>query len=205
MIRIALVVGSTRPGRRGTAAARWALDTAAASPAVAGGRASIDILNVADFDLPLLDEPVPAAFGAYAQSHTRRWSQAVAAFDAFVFVTPEYNHSFPAALKNALDYLFAEWQHKVAGFVGYGTSGGIRAVEQLRQVMGELKVADVPTQVALSMFTDFTFTDPTDPTDPGTCTPAPHHAETLTRMLEEIIAWSAALVPLRAEAQPVTS
>lgn len=165
MIRIALVVGSTRPGRRGTAVARWALDTAAASPAVADGRASIDILNVADFDLPLLDEPVPAAFGAYAHS----------------------------------------WQHKIAGFVGYGTSGGIRAVEQLRQVMGELKVADMPTQVALSMFTDFTFSDPTDPTDPGTCTPAPHHAETLTRMLEEIIAWSAALAPLRTEPQPATA
>jgi NAD(P)H-dependent FMN reductase len=205
MIRIALVVGSTRPGRRGTAVARWAFDAAAASPAVVDGRASIDILDVADFDLPLLDEPVPAAFGAYAEPHTHRWSQAVAAFDAFVFVTPEYNHSFPASLKNALDYLYAEWQHKVAGFVSYGTSGGIRAVEQLRQVMGELKVADVPTQVALSMFADFTFTDLTNPTDPGTCTPAPHNAETLTRMLEEIITWSTALAPLRAEPQPVTS
>ncbi|WP_344439026.1 NADPH-dependent FMN reductase, partial [Actinomadura bangladeshensis] len=99
-------------------------------------------------------------------------------FDAFVFVTPEYNHSFPAALKNALDYLHAEWQHKAAGFVGYGTSGGIRAVEQLRQIMGELKVPDVPTQVALSMFTDFTFTGPVGPIEPGTCTPAPHHADT---------------------------
>ncbi|MEU8118922.1 NAD(P)H-dependent oxidoreductase [Spirillospora sp. NPDC049024] len=101
--------------------ARWALDAAAASPAVADGRAGIDILNVADFDL-------------FCWTN-RRWSQAVAVFDAFAFVTPECNHSFPAALKNALDHLYSEWQHKVAGFVGYGTSGGIRAVEQLRQVI----------------------------------------------------------------------
>ncbi|MEV0169312.1 NADPH-dependent FMN reductase [Nonomuraea fuscirosea] len=205
MIRIAVVVGSTRPARRGTAVARWVLDTAAAHPAVADGRASINILDIADFDLPLLDEPVPAAYGDYAQSHTLRWSQAVAAFDAFVFVAPEYNRSFPASLKNALDYLYAEWLHKVAGFVGYGVSGGLRAVEQLRQVMGELKVANVPTQVALSIYTDFTSTNPTDPTDAGTCTPAPYHAERLAQMLEEIIIWSAALAPLRAEAQPTTA
>ncbi|MEV0196767.1 NAD(P)H-dependent oxidoreductase [Nonomuraea sp. NPDC050691] len=205
MTRIALIVGSTRPGRRGSAVARWVLDTAATHPAVAAGRAVLDLLDVADFGLPLLDEPVPAAFGAYTHPHTHRWSAAVAAFDAYVFITPEYNHSFPAALKNALDYLHAEWQDKAAGFISYGTNGGTRAVEQLRQVMGELRIADVPTQVALSMFTDFTFTDPRDPTQPGTCTPAPHHADALDRMLKEIIAWSEALAPLRAQAQPLSA
>lgn len=197
MIRIAVVVGSTRPGRRGESVARWVADTAAAHPAVTDGRAAVEVVDLAAFDLPLLDEPVPAAFASYAHAHTRRWADTVAGFDGFVFVTPEYNHSFPAALKNAIDFLYAEWHDKAAGFVGYGIHGGTRAVEQLRQIMAEVKIADVHTQVALSMFTDFTFTNPANPTDPGTCTPGPHHADALTTMLDEVIAWSAALKPLR--------
>ncbi|MFG1677288.1 NADPH-dependent FMN reductase [Micromonospora sp. NPDC049282] len=200
MIRIAVIVGSTRPGRRGESVANWVVDTAAALPAVIDGRVAVELVDLAAFDLPMLDEPVPAAFASYAHDHTRRWADTVAGFDGFVFVTPEYNHSFPAALKNAIDFLYAEWHHKAAGFVGYGIHGGTRAVEQLRQVMAEVKIADVHTQVALSMFVDFTFTDPADPTDPGTCTPGPHNVAALGTMLDEIVAWSAALKPLRAPA-----
>ncbi|MGW3892686.1 NADPH-dependent FMN reductase [Micromonospora chokoriensis] len=200
MIRIAVIVGSTRPGRRGESVANWVADTAAALPAVVDGRAAVELVDLAAFDLPMLDEPVPAAFGSYAHDHTRRWADTVAGFDGFVFVTPEYNHSIPASLKNAIDFLYAEWHHKAAGFVSYGIHGGTRAVEHLRQVMAEVKIADVHTQVALSMFVDFTFTNPADPTDPGTCTPGPQNVAALDTMLDEIVAWSAALKPLRSPA-----
>ncbi|MEU8244923.1 NAD(P)H-dependent oxidoreductase [Nonomuraea sp. NPDC048916] len=197
MIRIAVIIGSTRPGRRAEAVARWVADTSVRHPAVTAGQAAVEVVDIAAYGLPLLDEPMPAAFGRYANAHTHRWADTIAAFDGFVFVTPEYNRSFPAALKNAIDFLYAEWHHKAAGFVGYGVHGGIRAVEQLRQVMAEAKIADVQTQVALAMFTDFVFTDPTDPTDPGTCTPSTRQESTLATMLDEIIAWSHALKPLR--------
>ncbi|MER5717528.1 NAD(P)H-dependent oxidoreductase [Streptomyces sp. NPDC002132] len=197
MIRIAVIIGSTRPGRRVEAVARWVADTSVRHPAVVAGQADVEVVDIAAYALPLLDEPVPAAFTRYANAHTRRWAETIAAFDGFVFVTPEYNRSVPAALKNAIDFLYAEWHHKAAGFVVYGVHGGIRAVEQLRQVMAEVKIADVQTQVALAMFTDFTFTDPTDPTDPGTCTPSTRQEATLATMLDEIIAWSQALKPLR--------
>jgi NAD(P)H-dependent FMN reductase len=197
MIRIAVIIGSTRPGRRAEAVARWVADASVRHPAVTAGQAVVEVVDIAAYGLPLLDEPVPAAFGRYANAHTRRWAQTIAAFDGFVFVTPEYNRSVPAALKNAIDFLYTEWHHKAAGFVGYGVHGGIRAVEQLRQVMAEVKIADVQTQVALAMFTDFTFTDPTDPTDPGTCTPSTRQESTLVTMLDEIVAWSQALKPLR--------
>ncbi|MEU3724620.1 NAD(P)H-dependent oxidoreductase [Streptomyces sp. NPDC031705] len=162
MIGIAVITGSTRPGRRAEAVARWVTDTSARHLAVAAGQAAVEVVDIAAYGLPLLDEPVPAAFGRYANAHTRRWAQTIAAFDGFRFVTPECNRSVPAALKNAIDFLYAEWHHKAAGFVGYGVQGGIRAVEQLRQVMAEVKIADVQTQVALGMFTGFTFTGHTD-------------------------------------------
>ncbi|GAA1269963.1 hypothetical protein GCM10009609_36280 [Pseudonocardia aurantiaca] len=111
-----------------------------------------------------------------------------------MFVTPEYNHSVPAALKNAIDYLFAEWNDKAAGFVSYGVHGGTRSVEHLRLALGEVKVADVRTQVALSLFTDFEITDPTEQ---GVFRPGPHQEETLGELLDEVVAWSRALAPLR--------
>jgi NAD(P)H-dependent FMN reductase len=136
--QIAVVLGSTRPGRNGEAVARWAYD-------LAGKRddAEFELLDIAAFDLPMLDEPVPPSMAQYGHEHTKRWAAKVAEFDGYIFVTPEYNHSTPAALKNALDYLYAEWNNKAAGFVSYGSAGGIRAVEQLRLTMAELQVATV--------------------------------------------------------------
>ena len=138
---------------------------------------------------------MPAAFGEYRHEHTRRWAAAVESYDGFVFVTPEYNHAMPAALKNAIDFLFVEWQDKAAGFVSHGVHGGVRAVEQLRLTMGELRVADVRAQVALSAFTDFEISDPTQP---GRLTAAAHQEQTLAEMLDEVVAWPRALRPLRA-------
>ena len=193
MINIAIVVASTRPGRRGDQVARWVHEQATArTPPEAD--VEYAVVDLAEVGLPLLDEPVPAAIGDYRNSHTRRWADLIASFDGFIFVTPEYNHGVPAALKNAIDYLFTEWHDKAAAFVSYGLNGGVRAVEQLRMTLAEVKVAGVRSQVALGLFTDFTITHMSEP---GTFTPATHHLSVLERMLEELTDWSQALATLR--------
>lgn len=187
MTRIGIIVGSTRPGRKGEAVAQWVQKLA-----VQRGDADYPIIDLADYELPMLDEPEPAAKGSgYQQEHTKRWSETIIACDGFVFVTPEYNHSIAGVLKNALDYLYHEWHNKSAGFVGYGLMGATRAVEQLRLVMAELHVADVRDQIALSVFTDF---------DGEDLRPAEQHPEMLHRMLDDVVAWADALAPLRQRA-----
>src|SRR5713226_8399335 len=150
MIKTAIVIGSTRPGRKAETVARWVYEIAKKRD-----DSEFEIVDIKDFNLPMLDEPMSPMMGQYSHPHTKAWAAKIASFDAFVFVTPEYNHSTSGALKNALDFLYREWNNKAAGFVGYGGAGGTRAVEQLRLVMGELQIADVRAQVALSMFTDF--------------------------------------------------
>ena len=184
MTKIGIILGSTRPGRNGEAVAKWVLDVASKRT-----DADFEVVDVQDFDLPLLDEPVPPSMGQYSKPHTKAWAAKVGSFDAFVFVTPEYNHGTSAALKNAIDFLFAEWNNKAAGFVGYGSAGGVRAVEHLRLVMAEVQVATVRNQVALSLFTDFeNFT---------TFKPDPRHEKSVNAMLDQVLAWGGALQPLR--------
>src|SRR6266498_2382141 len=137
-LRIAIIIGSTRPGRNGEAVAKWVHEIAQKRT-----DAEFELVDIRDFNLPLLDEPAPPSMGQYSKPHTKAWAAKINSFDAFVFVTPEYNHGICGALKNAIDFLFKEWNNKAAGFVGYGGAGGVRAVESLRLVMGELKVADV--------------------------------------------------------------
>jgi NAD(P)H-dependent FMN reductase len=127
------VVGSTRPGRNGEAVANWVYNIAGKH-----GEGQFELVDLADYHLTLLDEPVPPSMGQYTNEHTKRWAAKVAEFDGYVFVTPEYNHGPSGALKNALDFVYAEWNNKAAGFVSYGTAGGARAVEQLRLIMAEL-------------------------------------------------------------------
>jgi NAD(P)H-dependent FMN reductase len=183
-MKIAIVTGSTRPGRINIAVARWVLEIAARRR-----DADYELVDIEDYELPLLDEPVPPALGRYSRPHTKRWAARIGAFDGYVFVTPEYNHGVPGALKNAIDYLFAEWNHKAAGFVGYGGAGGTRAVEQLRLVMGNLLIADVTAQVALSLFTDFE--------DFSVLRPDPRHEAEVNVMLDQVIAWARALRSVR--------
>jgi len=184
MLKVAIIVGSTRPGRKAEAVAQWVHGIATERH-----DAQFEIVDIQEFNLPLLDEAMPPAMGQYSQPHTKAWSATIASFDAYVFVTPEYNHGPSGALKNAIDFLFREWNNKSAGFVAYGSAGGVRAVEQLRLVMGELLVADVRAQVALSLFTDFeNFT---------TFKPAPSHQKSVTTMLDQVIAWGGALKTLR--------
>jgi NAD(P)H-dependent FMN reductase len=186
MLKIAIITGSTRPGRKSEAVARWVYDIAAKR-----SDASFEVVDIAAFELPLLDEPVPPMMNQYSKPHTKAWAAKIATFDAFVFVTPEYNHSTSGALKNAIDFLFREWNDKAAGFVGYGSVGGARAVEHLRLVMGEIKVADVRAQVALSMFTDFE--------NFSTFKPAPQQEKAVNAMLDDLIPWGRALQTLRTQ------
>ncbi|GIL25427.1 NADPH-dependent FMN reductase [Actinocatenispora comari] len=189
MTRIAIIVGSTRPGRKARDVAEWIH-----SIAIRRTDAEFSIVDLLDAALPLLDEPIPPAAAQYRHDHTRRWATTVDQFDGYVFVTPEYNHSTSAALKNALDFVYAEWTNKAAGFVGYGVSGGTRAVEHLRLVMAELQVADVRGQVALSLWDDFS--------ESGVVTPRPQQAEAAAAMLGQLVAWSTALRSVRVH-QPV--
>src|SRR3954451_13609930 len=155
-MRIAIIVGSTRPGRKGTTVGRWVHDHALQRDDVPG-KVSFDLVELEDFDLPLLDEPtVPAAADReYETPQTRAWSEAVDRYDGFVFVTPEYNNGVPAALTNAVDVLGPEWARKAVAFVSYGTNGGVRAVEQWRTILANLKVADVRAQVTLMTFEEW--------------------------------------------------
>ena len=185
MLKIAIVIGSTRPGRKAEAIAGWIYDIASQR-----SDAVFEIVDIKDFNLPLLDEPVPPAMGQYTQPHTKLWAAKIEQFDGFVFVTPEYNHGPSAALKNAIDFLYREWNNKSVGFVGYGGNGGARAVEILRQVVSNVELADVRAQVGLSLFTDFE--------DFTNFQPGSHHDPTVTLMLDQVIAWGRALKPLRA-------
>ena len=184
MLRIGIIAGSTRPGRKALEVARWVHGIAAKR-----GDAEYEVVDIADHDLPLLDEPLPPSFGQYSRPHTRAWSERIAALDGFVFVTPEYNHAPSAALKNAIDYLYREWNNKAAGLVGYGSADGVRAVEHLRLILAEVQVATVRAQVRLSLMSDF---ENFQAFRPGPARPAE-----VTAMLDQLVAWSGALQPLR--------
>lgn len=183
MVKIAIIIGSTRPGRVGEAVGHWVYEMARQRD-----DAVFELIDLKEVNLPLLDEPVPPSMGQYSKQHTKDWAARINPFDAFVFVTPEYNHGTCGALKNALDFLYQEWNNKAAGFVGYGGAGGVRAVESLRLVMGELQIADVRNQVQLSLATDF---------EEGTFKPHSRKKEALHGMLDQLIAWGGALKSLR--------
>ena len=186
MLRVAIITGSTRPGRNNEAVARWVHGIAKTR-----ADAAFELVDIADYNLPLLNEPVPPSMGQYNHAHTKTWAAKIGSFDAYVFVTPEYNHGTSAALKNAIDYLYREWNNKAAGFVSYGSAGGARAVEHLRLVMGELMVADVRAQVMLSLFTDFE--------NFSKFRPDPRHDAEVNTMLDQVISWGGALKTLRSK------
>ena len=185
MTKIGIILGSTRPGRVGEAVAHWVHQTAAQRK-----DAEFELVDLLDYKLPHLDEALPPSLGQYSQPHTQEWAAKIASFDGFVFVTPEYNHSTSGALKNAIDFLYAEWNNKACGFVSYGSAGGTRAVEHLRLIAGELQLADVRAQVALSLFTDFE--------NFSVFKPGEHQLPSLHTTLDQVVAWSEALAPLRA-------
>ncbi|MET8637750.1 NADPH-dependent FMN reductase [Streptomyces sp. NPDC004096] len=184
MTKIGIIVGSTRPGRNAEAVAHWVHELAAERT-----DAQFEIVDLLDYKLPLLDEAYPATFGNYSHPHTQAWAEKIGSLDGFIIVTGEYNRSMPAALKNAIDFIYAEWNNKAVGFVSYGSAGGARAVEHLRGIAGEMQLADVRSQVTLSLFTDFE--------NFSTFKPAEIHRDTLVTTLDQVVAWSKALAPLR--------
>jgi NAD(P)H-dependent FMN reductase len=183
-LRIAVIIGSTRPGRNGEAVAKWVYKIAQKR-----SDAEFELVDIRDFNLPLLDEPMPPSMGQYSKPHTKTWAAKIGSFDGFVFVAPEYNHGISGALKNAIDFLFAEWNNKAAGFVSYGGAGGARAVEQLRLVLAELQIATVRNQVLLSMFNDFE--------NFSVFKPDARHEKSVNEMLDQVVAWSGALKSVR--------
>lgn len=185
MPTLTVVIASTRPGRVGLPIGTWFADHAKAH-----GAFEVDVADLAVVDLPFLADSLHPRLGRYDHQHTKDWSARVAASDAFAFVTPEYNHGYPATLKNAMDHLFAEWNHKPLGFVSYGgTSAGTRAVQQLKQVAGALSLVPVVESVNLSL--------PAVPIEDGRVLPTPAMEEAATAMLDALARTEAALRPLR--------
>jgi NAD(P)H-dependent FMN reductase len=183
MTRIAIIIGSTRPGRNGESVARWVLEHAEKREGV-----EYELVDLAEWNLPHLDEPMPAAMGQYANDHTKAWAAKIAEFDGYLFVTPEYNHSTSGALKNAIDFVGSEWYNKAAGFVSYGVFGGARAVEHLRLVLSQLQVATVSAFVGLSLQHDF---------ENWSLKPTAAQEAGLTPLFEQLESWSAALATVR--------
>src|SRR5258708_38321555 len=137
MLKVGIIVGSTRPGRKAAAVAKWVHDLLKSRK-----DAEFEIVDIEDYKLPLLDEPVPPTMHQYSKLHTKTWSEKIASLDAYIFVTPEYNHATSAALKNAIDFLFHEWNNKAAGFFGYVGAARVRAREELRLMIGQNKLSD---------------------------------------------------------------
>lgn len=183
-LKIAIILGSTRPGRNGKAVADWVTQAASSRTG-----ADYQLLDLLDFPLPHLDEAYPPSMGQYANEHTKAWAATIAQFDGYIFVTPEYNHSTSGVLKNAIDYIYAEWNNKAAGFVAYGSLGGTRAIEHLRGISAELQLADVRQQLSFSLFHDFE--------NFSSFTPGPQHADSAQLLFDQVEAWSGALKTLR--------
>lgn len=184
MTKIAIIVGSTRPGRKALTVAKWVHEHASKRT-----DAQFDVVDIADFDLPVLDEAIPASLGKYEKEHTKKWAAKIAEYDGFVFVAPEYNHAVTGALKNAIDFIYAEWNNKAAGFVSYGSALGVRAVENLRLICAELQIATVRAQVQMSLMTDFE--------NYQTFKPDPKHEKSLATMFDQVVKWSAAMKTVR--------
>jgi len=177
-LKIGIILGSTRQGRVSPQVGEWV-------KRIADQRADADyeIVDISDYNLPFLGTTDGTEPGIAA------WNEKLASLDGFVFVVQEYNHSITGALKNAIDFAREAWYNKAAGIVSYGSTGGARAAEHLRGILGEVKVADVRTHPTLSLFTDFENGSVFKPQD--------LHQTNMTAMLDEVIAWSGALKTIR--------
>jgi NAD(P)H-dependent FMN reductase len=185
MPRLTIIIGSTRPGRAGLPIATWFAERARAH-----GGFEVHVADLAERKLPLLDEPNHPRLRQYLHQHTKDWSAVVDASDAFVMVTPEYNHGYPAALKNAIDYLHEEWADKPVGFVSYGgVSAGTRSVGQLKQVVTPLKLFPVPESVNIPFHPQFI--------DDGMVQANEIMEQAAAAMLDELVRVERALRPLR--------
>lgn len=184
MTRIGIILGSTRPGRRGKQVADWVLEQASKRT-----DAEFELVDLADHPLPHLDEAMPPSTGQAEKEHTKQWAATIARFDGYIFVTPEYNHSTSGVLKNAIDFVYAEWNNKAAAFVGYGGLGGARAIEHLRLIASELQMATVRQSLTISLLTEFE--------NFSVFTPSDYQVPALDTLFDQLIAWSKALATVR--------
>lgn len=183
MLNIAIIPGTSRPQALNPQIVSWVEQQLAANDDVRA-----EVVDFGSFDLPLLDEVVPAGAKMYANDHTKAWGAKLEEFDAFIFVTPEYNHSISGSLKNALDFVATEFNHKVAGIVNYGADKGVRAAEHLRHILANYKLAVVRDQASFSIFTDVA---------DGTFAPTEVSAAPFASMVDDIVAWGEALKSVR--------
>jgi NAD(P)H-dependent FMN reductase len=189
-----IIIASTRPGRVGPSVASWINERA-----IAHGGFDVELIDLAEVNLPMFDEPKHPRFRQYVHQHTKDWSATIDRADAFIFVVPEYNYGFNAAIKNAIDYLNAEWQHKPVGFVSYGgVAAGTRAVQMLKQVVTTLKM--VPMFDAVNIPFVQQFLDDDRKLQPNDIMEA-----AATAMLDELVRWTASLRTLRQPAAQATA
>lgn len=187
-LKLNIIIGSTRPGRAGPTIAKWV-----ANAAHAQGTFEVELVDLADFKLPLLDEAIHPVMQQYQHGHTKRWAESVRSADAYIFVTPEYDYFPSAALINAVQVLSKEWNYKAAGVVSYGgISGGLRASQQLRLLLSDVNMHALPQVVPVPFFSQFIGED-------GTFQPNEAMANGLTGLLKELEKWSVALKTLRPE------
>jgi NAD(P)H-dependent FMN reductase len=185
-LKLNIIIGSTRPGRAGPTIGKW-VDQVAKEQ----GAFEVELVDLADFRLPLLDEPAHPRARQYQHEHTKKWSESVASADAYVFVTPEYDYFPPAALVNALQFLSAEWEYKAAAVVSYGgISGGLRSSQELRQLIGNLNMMAIPQSVPLAFYAKSI-------NDDQIFAPAEQSGEGLKSVLGELHKWATALKPMR--------
>jgi NAD(P)H-dependent FMN reductase len=191
MVKIKILSGSSRPGRFNDQPVQF-VETVARELLASEG-VEIEMLDLASINLPFLDEAKPPMMQDYAHDHTKAWSKSIAEADGFIMVTPEYNHSYSPVLKNAIDYLFKEWNHKPVAFVSYGSlAGGSRAVEHLRGVAGELKMYDLREQVMLPNYWEhmsaegkYEFTD--------------RHKDSVKELVKQVVFWATEMKAARAK------
>lgn len=188
MLNLKIIQVSTREGRKGEAISQWFTELAKKHPAF-----EVELIDLAEVSLPMFDEPNHPRFANYTKQHTKDWSAMISPADAFVIVTAEYNFSFPASIKNALDYLYNEWNYKAVGFVSYGgVAAGTRAVQMLKQVVTALKMMPVVESVNIPFFTKYLDESGRFNADEG-------QVKSAENMLNELARWAEALKGMRAK------
>lgn len=186
MYRIKIIISTTRPGRKGPAIASWIAEKAKQRPAF-----DVEILDLAEINLPMMNESHHPRLKKYQHDHTKEWSEMVDSADAFIFVLAEYNHGITAPLKNAIDYLSQEWAYKPVGLVSYGgVAGGTRAVHMIKEIITTLKMVPLSEGVLIPFFQQYLNED-------GDFVPSDITEESADIMLSELIRWTEALQPMR--------
>jgi NAD(P)H-dependent FMN reductase len=186
MLKLKVIVTSTRPGRVGLPIGEWFAEFAKEH-----GKFEVELVDLAEMKLPIFDEPNHPMSGEYVHDHTKAWSKVVADGDAFAFIMPEYNFFVPPSVVNALDYLHHEWKYKAAAIIGYGgASGGMRAGQALKPLLANLSIMPTNPSLYFRGFRQYLHDD-------GSFVPEAVQEETATHVLDELAKWAGALKPLR--------